>query len=53
MSDDPVRQENTSAWLNQASKDLARAQRCLDEEPADTEDAVFHCQQACEKALKA
>jgi len=53
MSVDPVLVQNTAAWLKQAAKDIERAERCLKHEPADTEDAAFHCQQACEKALKA
>jgi len=28
-------------------------ERCLTDEPPDVEDALFHCQQAAEKALKA
>jgi len=31
----------------------AGLERCLTDEPPDVEDALFHCQQAAEKALKA
>ena len=52
MPPDPVRLEETSAWLNKARKDLWRAQAVLTLDPPDTEDCLFHCQQAVEKALK-
>lgn len=53
MELDPVRIENTAAWLRKASQDLRRIDRCLADEPPDIEDALFHCQQAAEKSLKA
>ncbi len=53
MAVDPARAEETIAWLDKADEDL-RAARVLAEahEPL-LESAVFHCQQAAEKALKA
>jgi HEPN domain-containing protein len=53
MQPDPVLIANTSAWLRKAAQDLARVGHCLAEENPDVEDALFHCQQAAEKALKA
>ena len=53
MAHDAVLVENTAAWLRKACQDLRRVERCLAQEPPDTEDALFHCQQASEKALKA
>lgn len=53
MALDPVLVENTVAWLKKAALDCRRAGRCLADQPPDFEDAVFHCQQAAEKALKA
>ncbi len=53
MADDAVRIENTAAWLKKAEQDLRRIDRCLEDDPPDREDALFHCQQAVEKALKA
>ena len=41
------------AWLAKARQNLDRVARCLAAKPSDTEDALFHCQQAAEKALKA
>jgi HEPN domain-containing protein len=53
MAHDPVLVENAAAWLQKAGQDLRRVERCLADEPPDVEDALFHCQQAAEKALKA
>jgi HEPN domain-containing protein len=53
MADDAVRIDNTAAWLRKAEQDLRRIDRCLEDDPPDREDALFHCQQAVEKALKA
>lgn len=53
MAHDPVLVENTAAWLRKALQDIRRVERCLAEEIADVEDALFHCQQAAEKSLKA
>jgi HEPN domain-containing protein len=44
----PVRQ-----WLDKAERDLASAVRLLEGEPPFPDTAVYHCQQAGEKALKA
>jgi HEPN domain-containing protein len=53
MQHDPVRVEETAAWLNKSRKDLRRAETALTLDPPDTEDCLFHCQQAAEKSLKA
>ena len=52
MAADPVRVENARAWVQKARTDLARVERILSAQPPDLEDALFHCQQAAEKALK-
>ena len=53
MPVDPILLRNTAAWLRKARQDLERVERCLAPESPDVEDALFHCQQAAEKALKA
>ena len=53
MAADPVLVENTKAWLAKAAKDLRRVEQLISAEEPDYEDAVFHCQQTVEKALKA
>jgi len=53
MPIDPILLRNTVAWLRKARQDLERVERCLAPESPDVEDALFHCQQAAEKALKA
>jgi HEPN domain-containing protein len=51
MTPDRLRLEETRAWLDRAQRDL-RAARLLIAGDANAE-ALFHCQQAVEKALKA
>jgi HEPN domain-containing protein len=51
MTPDQLRLEETRAWLDHARRDL-RAARLLTAGDAHAE-ALFHCQQAVEKALKA
>ena len=53
MAADLILVQNTKAWLAKALKDLRRVEKLLVADEADNEDAVFHCQQAVEKALKA
>jgi hypothetical protein len=53
MQPDPVRVEETLAWMKKSRKDLWRAESVLTLDPPDTEDCLFHCQQAVEKSLKA
>ncbi len=53
MSHDPVRVADTRAWLTKAASDLAAGTYELTPEPPFAADAVFHAQQAAEKALKA
>lgn len=50
---DPILVRETRAWLVKASNDLRGAEIDLAAIPALTEDALFHCQQAVEKAFKA
>jgi HEPN domain-containing protein len=51
MTPDQLRHEEARAWLDRARRDL-RAARLLIAGSANAE-ALFHCQQAAEKALKA
>lgn len=53
MPHDPVKVADTVAWLNKAWNDLRGAQIDVDACPPLQEDALYHCQQAVEKALKA
>lgn len=41
------------AWLNKARHDIETARRAVDHVEPITDTAVYHCQQAAEKALKA
>jgi HEPN domain-containing protein len=52
MQLDPQRSADTISWLRKASNDLRYTTIDLAAIPPATEDAVFHCQQAVEKALK-
>jgi len=45
--------EECRAWLSKAANDLRAAEVDLAATPPILEDAIFHCQQAAEKALKA
>lgn len=49
---DPTKVEEAAAWFTKARNDLRAARVDLDAEPPLAEDALFHCQQAAEKALK-
>jgi HEPN domain-containing protein len=53
MQPDPIRCAETAAWIRKSRKDLWRADAALTLDPPDTEDCLFHCQQAVEKSLKA
>ncbi len=50
---DPVRLADTRAWLLKAANDLRGAEVDLAADPPLPGDALFHCQQVAEKALKA
>lgn len=50
---DENRIADTSAWLQRTSQDMRAAAHGLTAEPPLLDDVVFHCQQACEKALRA
>jgi HEPN domain-containing protein len=45
--------QEIQAWLQKAANDLRSAQVDLAADPPLIEDALFHCQQAAEKAMKA
>ena len=49
---DETRRE-AQAWLQKADNDLRSVQVDLAADPPLIEDALFHCQQAAEKAMKA
>jgi HEPN domain-containing protein len=50
---EPNRLAETSAWLHRTSQDMRAAAHGLKAEPPLLGDVAFHCQQACEKALRA
>ena len=52
MEADPTRTADAKAWLQKAGQDLRRVEILLAAIPADVEGALFHCQQAVEKAFK-
>ena len=52
MTLDPTRALDTKAWLTKAVQDLRRVEILLAAAPADVEGALYHCQQAAEKAFK-
>jgi len=53
MGEDQGRIEDTAQWLAKAKEDLRAARHALTAVPPLHDDAVFHCQQVAEKALKA
>ncbi len=53
MQPDPGRVADTRAWLAKAANDLRAAETDLTASPPLREDALFHCEQAAEKAMKA
>ena len=53
MPPDPRRRADTDSWLRKANNDIRCAEIDLAAIPPASEDAVFHSQQAVEKALKA
>jgi HEPN domain-containing protein len=53
MALDPIRVEDTRAWLTKAAEDLRGAEVDMAATPPLLNDAAFHCQQAAEKAFKA
>jgi HEPN domain-containing protein len=52
MPHDPVRVEETRSWFRKAETDLRAASVDMEAKPPLIEDALFHCQQAVEKAMK-
>jgi HEPN domain-containing protein len=53
MQPDETRTADAREWLLETLRDLRRVEILLAATPADVEGALFHCQQAAEKALKA
>lgn len=47
------KQTEVQIWLRKADNDFRGAEIDLDADPPLVEDALFHCQQATEKAMKA
>ena len=52
MAPDPARDADAKAWMTKAAGDLSAAAHQLTATPPFTADAVFHAQQAAEKAMK-
>jgi HEPN domain-containing protein len=52
MAFDPELIAETQAWFGKASNDLRAAEALAATSPPLFDEAVFHCQQAAEKALK-
>jgi HEPN domain-containing protein len=52
MPHDPARVADTKGWLAKATQDLKAAEQLLRASPDLFGAAVFHCQQAAEKAMK-
>lgn len=52
MQPERWRRDDTVSWFEKARKDLPCAEIDLAAEPPAPEDALYHCQQAAEKALK-
>lgn len=52
MQHDPARLADTQTWLAKASSDLRAGAHMLTADAPFTGDAVFHAQQAAEKAFK-
>jgi HEPN domain-containing protein len=52
MPHDPARVADTKPWLLKADEDLRAGANQLSSNPPYLADAVFHAQQACEKAMK-
>jgi hypothetical protein len=53
MEPDPVLVSNTREWLLRAQENLHNAQHDLMATPPFVRDALFHCQQVVEKAMRA
>jgi HEPN domain-containing protein len=53
MEPDAILVSNTREWLLRANEDLDNARHDLTATPPFVRDALFHCQQAVEKAMKA
>ena len=51
MADTPI--SETKAWMTKAWRDLETARRVAAGQPPFLDVAVYHCQQAAEKAIKA
>lgn len=52
MKPDPELIAETRAWFKKAAHDIRVAELALGDDPAMTDQAVFHAQQAAEKAVK-
>jgi HEPN domain-containing protein len=53
MGHKPARVADTASWLRKAKEDLQIARQLVKGSKALSGGAIFHCQQAAEKALKA
>lgn len=50
---DEKKRDTVSTWLVKAQRDLNVAQKLSSDEDPDLDAAIYHCQQAAEKAIKA
>lgn len=53
MPPDSIIKKEISVWLHKSNEDLRAAEVDLAAQPPLLSDSLFHCQQACEKVLKA
>jgi HEPN domain-containing protein len=52
MKPDPELLSETRAWFKKAAHDIRVAELALHDDPAMTDQVVYHAQQAAEKAMK-
>lgn len=52
MTPNPELVSETKAWLSKAAHDIRMAELALQDDPPMTDQAVYHAQQAAEKAMK-
>ena len=52
MTPDPELISETRAWFKKAAHDIRMARLALQDDPAMTDQTVYHAQQAAEKAMK-
>lgn len=53
MTLNPEIRRECAAWLQKSAEDLRAARVNMSADPPLAADTLFHCQQACEKSIKA